>query len=39
MNMVVMLVDLGHFVFEVYFGRVALEILWREYFVELVITD
>jgi PAS domain S-box-containing protein len=39
MNMVAMLEDFGHSVFEAYSGREALEILRREASIELVITD
>jgi CheY-like chemotaxis protein len=39
MNMVAMLEDLGHTVFEAYSGKEALEILRREDSIDLVITD
>jgi CheY-like chemotaxis protein len=39
MNTVAMLEDLGHTVFEAYSGKEALEILWREDSVDLVVTD
>lgn len=39
MNTVAMLEDLGHTVFEAYSGKSALEILRREDFIDLVITD
>jgi PAS domain S-box-containing protein len=39
MNTVAMLEDLGHTVFEAYSGKEALDIMRREDFVDLVITD
>jgi PAS domain S-box-containing protein len=39
MNMVAMLEDMGHTVFEAYSGKQALEILQRENSIDLVVTD